>query len=555
MFKNYYLFDALVKEIRREIVGQSIDRIFTYRKNEVTLELSNALFLHLSIDANTPYLLLKKAKHINQHHFNLFGQILGQTIEKIFFLNFDKHLILATEKFRLEAIFYAPFNNVFLITPQGSILETFKEKTPYPQYSIKQESGLDLRSVTEEQLQALLHESPQTTVLHFLNNNLAALNKTIIKEILFRSDLEATRTINTLKPTEQASITHTILQIGKLLASGKAFLHFVENGQQVQKIALFPLQHLGTKTQIKTYNSINQALNDFYYLRQIKQQFEKLKASCESALQKRLTYLQKSLKKLQENANLQKRKAESELKGNLLLTFKNQIPQGVREIELPNIFSEQQEKIKIKLNPSKNVVANAERYFNKFKNLKQDQQVLQIKIDTFQKEIAELLELQSQLKKVTSLPRLKTFYKRLVQMGLLQDHSKKEQKIPAENLKYAFNRLILDGAWDVYIGKDGPSNDLLTFHFANKWDIWLHAQGVAGAHVLIRVPNRNQTPPAHVIEQAARLAAAHSKAKNASTVPVMYTQVRYVSRIRKAPPGTVKVNHEKVLFVEPMKIN
>ena len=47
----------------------------------------------------------------------------------------------------------------------------------------------------------------------------------------------------------------------------------------------------------------------------------------------------------------------------------------------------------------------------------------------------------------------------------------------------------------IKIGRDARSNDHLTFNVANDEDIWMHAKGVPGSHVVIRVrenlPTRN----------------------------------------------------------------
>lgn len=555
MFKNYYLFSQLVKEIQPALSEQTIVRLFTYRKDEVAIQLKNDSLLLLGISSNEPYILLKQSKKINQPHFEVFEQIKGNTIKNMELVKFDKHLVVELESYRLEAIFFPPHNNVFLFSASNELIDLFKEKNNYPQTGPAPKEKLDLRVLQETTLNERLNTSTNQTVHQFLKQHFAALSKTMTDEILFRCQLKATTKLAELTDSQKAILTEALLQVSQQLLTGKSYLYFDNNSHQVEKISLIPLHHLEAHCTVREFDSINHALSTFYYERRVRQEFEKLKAISQAALQKRLKFLETSLQRIQQNADLSKRKAEAELKGNLLLTFKNQIPAGAKEVELTNIFSEKQETIKIKLNPAKSVSANAQRYFNKFKNIKHDRQVLQIKIDTYQKEIEEIQQLLNQLEQIKTLQRLKAFNGRLKEMRLIQDSASVKKDVSGDNLKYAFNRLILDSRWDVYIGKDGPTNDLLTFGFANKWDIWLHAQGVQGAHVIIRVPNRNQTPPAQVIEQAARIAAAHSKARNSSTVPVIYTQVRYVSRIRKAPPGTVKFQNEKVLFVQPMNIN
>jgi predicted ribosome quality control (RQC) complex YloA/Tae2 family protein len=252
---------------------------------------------------------------------------------------------------------------------------------------------------------------------------------------------------------------------------------------------------------------------------------------------------------INENEDLIERKKLAELKGNLLLTFKTQIKKGASEVELQNIFSESSEKIKIKLNPSKDIAANAAKYFNKFKNISKHRELLAIKKNTISRDLKETADIENRLAHAKSFTQLKKFEQILLDMKLLQYS---EKKTSAASLKYSFNRLVLEDEWEVFIGRNAVNNDLLTFKFANKWDIWLHAQGVSGSHVIIRVPGRGQNPPQKIIEQAARLAAANSRAKHSASVPVIFTQVRFVSRLRKAQPGTVTVRNEKVLFVNPL---
>jgi hypothetical protein len=49
--------------------------------------------------------------------------------------------------------------------------------------------------------------------------------------------------------------------------------------------------------------------------------------------------------------------------------------------------------------------------------------------------------------------------------------------------------------WTILVGKSGRENDRLTFKIAAPEDFWLHARGAAGAHVVVRNPDRRATPP------------------------------------------------------------
>ena len=66
-----------------------------------------------------------------------------------------------------------------------------------------------------------------------------------------------------------------------------------------------------------------------------------------------------------------------------------------------------------------------------------------------------------------------------------------------------------------------------------------------------RVGAQGRAPTEKAMEEAAVLAARHSKAKDSAQVPVDYTQVRNVSKPQGAKPGKVIYVNYKTMFVDP----
>jgi predicted ribosome quality control (RQC) complex YloA/Tae2 family protein len=113
-----------------------------------------------------------------------------------------------------------------------------------------------------------------------------------------------------------------------------------------------------------------------------------------------------------------------------------------------------------------------------------------------------------------------------------------------------YRRYRTAGGLEVRVGRGSKANDQLTFKHSAPDDIWLHARHSAGAHVVLRWTGKD-APPARDLEQAAILAALHSKARSSGSVPVDWTRRKYVRKPRKAPPGSVTLERAKTLFVEP----
>ena len=104
---------------------------------------------------------------------------------------------------------------------------------------------------------------------------------------------------------------------------------------------------------------------------------------------------------------------------------------------------------------------------------------------------------------------------------------------------------------EVRVGRNPRANDALTLRHSSGNDIWLHARDVGGAHVILRWTDREANPPHRDIEEAATLAALHSKARTSKLVPVDYTRRKYVRKPRKSPPGRVTFERGKTVFVAP----
>lgn len=100
------------------------------------------------------------------------------------------------------------------------------------------------------------------------------------------------------------------------------------------------------------------------------------------------------------------------------------------------------------------------------------------------------------------------------------------------------------GGRPILVGRDAAANDELTLHVAGPRDLWLHARGWAGAHVI--VPGWDAGASEALLD-AATLAAHFSGARGEDFVEVQYAQRRHVRKRRGSPPGQVEATSEKIL--------
>ncbi|NLI15164.1 MAG: DUF814 domain-containing protein [candidate division Zixibacteria bacterium] len=218
--------------------------------------------------------------------------------------------------------------------------------------------------------------------------------------------------------------------------------------------------------------------------------------------------------------------------GEIILANLGLIKKGMTKFRCGNPYSPTNDFIEIPLVASLSPEKNAAIYFEKARKMESSIEILKRRLSNQQQKIEEL-------ERIITSPHSDQEHN--------EPQTKQSQKTAA---KLPFHQIDLPDGWRVYIGKSAVSNDELTFSFARKDDIWFHAWQAAGSHVILRRPNKGDIPPKEFLIRAAELAAYNSKAKTSSKVPVIYTEARYVRKV-KGVPGKVTVTNEKQLMVKP----
>ncbi len=107
----------------------------------------------------------------------------------------------------------------------------------------------------------------------------------------------------------------------------------------------------------------------------------------------------------------------------------------------------------------------------------------------------------------------------------------------------------------ILVGRGAAQNDALTLRIARGNDAWLHARGITGAHVVIRVA-RGQAPDQETLLDGAHLAAHFSDARGEPSCDVAWTRARFVRKPKGSAPGAVTYSQERViaLRIERLRI-
>ena len=311
---------------------------------------------------------------------------------------------------------------------------------------------------------------------------------------------------------------------------------FRNNLQNDLKIRLQDLK-TGTIKSLLDEDPLLQANSEFnkfkstYYLRQEK---EAILKAIRAKISKTKSYLLKTRQKAKESEE----KADYEKIANIIMANVHLKIQNQPSISLYDFYENKD--IIIKLKPDLSLQKNAEAYYRKSKNRKIETDMLEKNL----KEREDLLQKwEQQIQEIEAIEDVKTLRNYAKANRLVTEKSAEEKVIP-------FHVFELD-SFQIWVGKNSQNNDLLTLKYAFKEDLWLHAKDVPGSHVIIKYQS-GKTFPKNVIERAAQLAAANSKRKNDSLVPVTVTTKKYVRKPKGLLPGQVMVEREDVVLVQPI---
>jgi predicted ribosome quality control (RQC) complex YloA/Tae2 family protein len=256
--------------------------------------------------------------------------------------------------------------------------------------------------------------------------------------------------------------------------------------------------------------------------------------------------LEKSLRTTRQQVDESRRAAEYTRNGNLLMANLHLMSKGPDAIEVEDILGDGG-KVRIALSASLTPAENAERYFTRARKARGSGEEAATRVKEIERDLASLEAFIARFAGCVDDEERERFRKEhgddLAAMNITEK--------PAVQERVPYRIFAVPGGYEVWVGKSSSDNDELTFHYAKQQDLWFHVRGASGSHAILRVPGKDQVVPKEAILAAARIAAYYSKMKNANTVPVAYCERKYVRKPKGAKPGTVTLEREKVVFVDP----
>ena len=233
----------------------------------------------------------------------------------------------------------------------------------------------------------------------------------------------------------------------------------------------------------------------------------------------------------------------------------HRVKRGDREIVVTEWTEAGSREVKVVLDPALSPQANMERHYRRYRRIVESAARVAAREAEVRVRLAALRALAAEVEaaELVVLPRLEREARRLGAGPRPAPRPRSRRGDEPERLPYRTFR-SLPGV-SILVGKGAAENDALTRTVARGNDVWLHARGVPGAHVVVRM-GRSPGPDQETLLDAAHLAAHFSDARGAPQVDVAWTRARYVRKPKGSAPGAVSYHQEKVmaLRVDPARI-
>ncbi|TRZ99821.1 MAG: DUF814 domain-containing protein, partial [Nitrospiraceae bacterium] len=260
-----------------------------------------------------------------------------------------------------------------------------------------------------------------------------------------------------------------------------------------------------------------------------------------SALRKKLKRAGKRVEALESDLTKAERYRTYDRYGELLKSRLGDIPKGAASITVTDYFDPALPELVLPLDPAKSPKGNMEDYFKKYRKFLGAEKEIRPRLLTAQAEAAALRE------SLSALDRDEAPDQEGPLVGAVREPPLRRKKENAS--AKPFRRFTTEAGDAILVGRNSRENEELTFGLARSHDLWLHASGAPGSHVVLRLEKGAEARRESLLD-AATLALQYSNLRKSGQGEVLYTYRKHVRKPRGAKPGLVTVTQDKRLYVK-----
>jgi predicted ribosome quality control (RQC) complex YloA/Tae2 family protein len=559
MIANYYTLRHIALDLQRRINGTNIGAAFCQQRNELIVEFDRAgssvgnedkIFLVVSCEPSDNFIYVHETfARSRRNSVDLFPEIIGKRVRSVSIHPSDREIsIVSDEHKRLVIQMFASKANVVLVDSDDQIIDSFLRSKEVTGTSFNERE----RSTTGGKILDSLNRIRSmggVAIGPLLRKILPQFGGTLVRELLFRSRIEAIESADRL--TDEALSLLIVSGQEMMLALETAYMPQIYlNGTTPVEFSIIPLRHL-LEMEVRRFDSLHDAIRIYHGLVRRNSLVISEKSRIRQHLAKEREKITHSLDSMAHESTPVERADQFERLGTLLTKHLHELRKGMEEAIVEDSSSESPEVLSIPLDRNLTPGRNADRYFEKAKKIRAALEKHRQRVADLRSEMPLIQTLLTGVEAVGSSADLDEYlrenHEALERFGIVKAIGTNH----AELREVPFRVFQVTGEFVVWAGKSGENNDLLTTRHTKARDLWFHARGVGGSHVVLKIGTGKGEVTRTAIHEAASIAAYYSKMKSSGLVPVAYCEGKYVRKPKGAAPGTVTIERETVIMVEP----
>jgi predicted ribosome quality control (RQC) complex YloA/Tae2 family protein len=229
--------------------------------------------------------------------------------------------------------------------------------------------------------------------------------------------------------------------------------------------------------------------------------------------------------------------------GELIKANLRSIKTGMSQIALVDYYDEALPEVTLPLDNVKSPRGNMDDYFKKHRKYLSAEHELKPRIAEAERQLETLGEEMTDIQQGKWTEPLPSSTARMERRP-----GARGKKEPPAQRGGPFRRFTSTDGLPIFVGRNARENEELTFRMAKSDDLWLHAHGTPGSHVVLRL-QKGTDPPLETLLDAATLALFYSDLKKSGRGEVMYTRRKWVKKVKGQAIGAVMVTQEKSLYI------
>lgn len=564
---DIFILKALVDDLRQHLVGAVVSKVFQMSADDLLLRLwrQQDQRLLLSTHATSARLYLTSLRFENPPSPPRFAAYLRSQLQRarirdVAVQPYDRIVRFTWERRDAAPVtlvheLLGPQSNLLLVDAEGCILELLKRVAPDHRHRRVLLPGepyqgppppahrRSLDTLTLEDLLALARD--RALDAQHLQRLVIGLDAALATELIERGqgDPEACWTaLQTLRQHYE---------------QGTLSIYLCTFADGTRRVSVLPLTH--TASEVEPYGDIQAALATIYDPHAHTAWLKSVQQDTLKQMNQQLRRLRRKRQNIQSDHDKLTGYLDCQRYGTLLM--EQNAPRGSRHIDVVDYYHPKQPTLTIALDPKQSTQENAQAYFKKYRKAKSGLAKVQALLEQCNADAYDLESLAQSVERAETWAEVQSLVAKQSDLspgptrekprrGQASIRPKASPAQPKTQLAQPYRTFTIHEGATVYCGRDHRGNDALLRQLARPEDLWFHAHGHAGAHVLLKVQPQQAVPQQTLVE-AASIAAYYSKGKTSVAVEVIYTQARNVRKFRGARPGQVQVTTYQTLEVTP----